>query len=418
MQAVSIYTVIIFCPIFSKLCDVIGRKRTLLLICIPDLLTWILIANARKAYVFFIAKVFSGMSHGIMFAAIPTYTGEISEPKVRGTWGNAMTVFFYAGQLFVTVIGSYYSVPTSCYIFMPISVVFGIVFCFMPESPVFLLMKGRHEEAKNSLRRLRGREDISADFEALKADVDRQMSERGRWKDLFLIRSNRKALIALTFLRFSLILSGAFVFVFYIGYIFGKSVGTFTPETSSIIYMALHLLMSFFASFIVDILGRRKSLIFSLTPCSIVLLIESIYFYMDEQVTDVDISFWNWIPVTGLVLFVVLSSFGIDIMPALMQGELFSAAIKAKGVGLLVVFTCAMSGTVHYLFFLLSSRFGMFVPFLVFACCNLISAIIAYYIIPETRGKTLEEIQQDLKRPVRSMIDDGKVYEKCNQNIL
>ncbi|CAH1180252.1 unnamed protein product [Phaedon cochleariae] len=417
-QAVSFISVVIFCPIFSKLCDVIGRKRTLLLMSIPDLLAWILIANAERAHAFYLAKVLSGISNGIMLAVVPTYIGEISEPEVRGTWGNSVTVFFYAGQLFVTVVGSYYSVQTSCYIFMPIPVVFGFLFTFMPDSPVFFLMKGRHEEAGNSLRRLRGRNDISTDLEALKADVDRQMSERGTWRDLFLIKSNRKALIALTFLRFSQILSGSVMFVIYIGYIFEKSVGTFTSETSSIIYMALHLLLSLSASFIVNLLGRKKSLVYSLTPCSIILFIESVYFYMDEQVTNVDFSYWNWIPVIGLVLFVVISSFGIDIMPTLMQAELFSAAIKAKGIGLLLVLTAIMAVIINYLFYLLSSSFGMFLPILIFACCNAISAIIASYIIPETRGRTLEEIQQDMKGPVRLMIDDGKVYEKCNLNIL
>ncbi|CAG9827977.1 unnamed protein product [Diabrotica balteata] len=64
--------IIIFCPLFSKLLDVIGRKRTLLLIVIPQVASWLCSGFAKSVFVFYAARVFSGLSESCLFAALPS----------------------------------------------------------------------------------------------------------------------------------------------------------------------------------------------------------------------------------------------------------------------------------------------------------------------------------------------------------
>nr|CAI5862374.1 unnamed protein product [Callosobruchus analis] len=71
----------------------------------------------------------------------------------------------------------------------------------MPESPYYLLMKGKEEAARRSLEKLTRKKNVATDFEQLKSDVKRQMSETGSWRDLVCIRANRKALIAGVLMR-------------------------------------------------------------------------------------------------------------------------------------------------------------------------------------------------------------------------
>nr|XP_023025357.1 facilitated trehalose transporter Tret1-like [Leptinotarsa decemlineata] len=390
--------VMLSCPIFSRLGDIFGRKRILLLTAFVDLAVWILKAYGRNVFVFYFARILVGISDGIMFATLPAYLGEVSSPNVRGTWGNSMSVSFLTGELLVTVVGSYFNVWQTSYIFIPIPIVFFVFFSFLPESPYFYMMRGRYDDAKKSLQKLRQRDDVTADFLSLKADVDRQMSEKGTWKETLMIRSNRRALAAGIFLRISQVFGGAQAFVTFTQYIFNKSVGTISAETSSIIFISIGLLLSLFASFAGDWFGRRKAYIGSLFPCGLVLFFEAIYFFIHQEQPDIDISSYHWVPLFGMILYSIFSSYGINIMPTLMLGELFSASFRAKAMTVVLITTGTASFSANALFYFFSSNYGLYAPFLFFGFCNMVSTILCYFILPETKNRTLEEIQQLLKR--------------------
>nr|XP_023026802.1 facilitated trehalose transporter Tret1-like [Leptinotarsa decemlineata] len=403
-------SMMLFCPLSSKLCDIIGRRGTLLLSTIPYTLCWLLKVFARNIYVFYLARFLAGVGDGIVIPSLAMYMGEISTPKVRGIWGNSMTASMYLGELAITVIGNYFGVQQTSYICAPVILTFAVFFWFMPESPYFYIMEGRYQEAKNSLRIFRRKKKINKEFNELKAAVERQISESGTWRDLFLIASNRRALIAGVFLRMSQLLGGSSVFIAYTMYIFKKSGGNVSSEASSIIYMTLCFFLNVCASFTMDIMGRKIAYIASLLPCAVVLLLESVYFYVDKELPDVNVENFKWFPLAGMVMYIIFSSYGIGIVPSLMLGELFSASIKAKGICILTFVFGIMLFVSNYIFYVFHSAFGLFAPFLFFSVCNFVSAFLVYFLVPETKGKTLEEIQQDLKKGKLSSLKELKPF--------
>ncbi|XP_018561906.1 facilitated trehalose transporter Tret1-2 homolog [Anoplophora glabripennis] len=407
---ISMILASIFC---SNLNDKIGRKPTILLISVPHVIAWILTATATNVWMFYASRFFAGIADGLMFASVPMYIGEISTPKVRGVWGNALTFAIYLGQFIITVTGSYCDVKRTSYICICFPLIHFILFYFMPESPYFYIMKGRFQEARETLTRLRKKHDVEEDFLLLKADVQRQMSESGTWKDLFTIDSNRKALFAGIFLRASQQLGGISTFAVYTQYIFEKSGGNLDPQVSSMIFVGATCLLNLVGAYTLDLFGRRLSYIVSLVSCGVVLLIESIYFYIDQFETQIDIKFLNWIPITGMMAFVLFFSIGLGIVPTLMLGELFSASIKAKGLSVLIVVFGIFVSTITKLFHLLTTNFGLFSPFLLFSINCFLSTILAIYLIPETKGKTLEQIQQSLKGSKKT---NEKIRVETNPN--
>jgi MFS family permease len=384
--------------LFAKLNDTIGRKYSLLLIAFPHIISLILIANAKSVYVFYVSRFITGLGDSCLFASLPIYVGEISTPKVRGTWGNLMTFLIYLGQLSINVIGSYTTIATAAYICLVFPIFFLCTFVFMPESPYFYLMKGRTDDARTSLQKLRQKQNVEEELHKLKSDVDRQMSESGSWKDVLTLSSNRKAVYAGIFLRASQQLGGISSFAVYTQYIFLKSGGNVSASTSAIIFMSLCAVLNMCAAFTLDRFGRRKSYFVSLLLCGMVLLCEATYFFIEQFYgAEVNVAIVNWIPLVGMITYVVFYSFGLGIVPTLMLGELFSASIKGKGLLLLnIVFGVLVSCTTK-LFHLLDTSFGLYAPFLFFSISCFISTILAVYFVPETKGKTLEEIQQSLK---------------------
>ncbi|XP_050500550.1 facilitated trehalose transporter Tret1-like isoform X2 [Diabrotica virgifera virgifera] len=391
-----IFTCLI-CPFCSKLIDTLGRKKAMLLMTIPEVASWLCAAFAKDVYLFYVSRAFSGIADAMFFTALPPYIGEITTPAVRGKWGNLLAGSYYIGEFLINVIGSYFGVVTSSYICLPLPIIFFVLFSLIPESPYYLLIKGKEEEARKSLVYFRGDKNIDENLNQLKHDVQRQMSESGTWMDLFKIKSNRKAMLAAAFLRCTQQTSGFCIFITYTQFIFQKSGGNLSHELSSIIYLGVQMTLNFIVlTFIVHRFGRRGCYMTSTGANGIVLFLMATYFYLNDY-TNIDVSTFNWFPVVSTVVFQMFGSFGINVIPTLMLSELFSVSIKTKAM-VLVSLTFGIVGTfVNYLFYLINTSAGFFAPFYVFAACNILTAIITYFILPETRGKTLEDIQQSLK---------------------
>ncbi|CAG9838667.1 unnamed protein product [Diabrotica balteata] len=214
----SIVGVVFLTPIFIPLVNRIGTKKAIILASIPYIAVWLIKAFVTNLY-------------GL-------YSARNSNPKVRGLWGNAFICSLFTGQCLINILGAYLSVKTTSLIAVVIPLLLLVIFPFMPDSPYFCIAKGRHEEAKQHLKRLRQKTDIEEEFKAIEAAVHRQLSESGSWKDLFVIKTNRKALFAAFFLRNSQLWGGMMTFAAYTQFIFIKSGTNVDPKISAIIYAA------------------------------------------------------------------------------------------------------------------------------------------------------------------------------------
>lgn len=384
-----------------ELSDKIGRKYSVLIIGIPQIISLLLTAFAKNIYVFYAARAVAGFGDAGLFTAMPSYVGEIATPKVRGTWGNCMSLSIYLGQALVNVVGGYTTVRSTALISLVFPLLFVCSFAFVPESPYYYMMKGNKEKASKALMALRRTKTVETELSQLELDVKRQMSESGTWKDLFIIKSNRKALIAGVFLRWSQQLSGISSFSVYAQYIFSNVAGNLTAVESAIIFQVSLALLNFVASFCVDKIGRRSAMMYSLFTCSIITTGISVFLYISDVHPEVDLSSFRWVPLAGMMLYVLFYSFGIGIVPTLMLGELFSTSIKGKGLCALIVSFAIAVSILTKVFQVMVVNFGMYTPFALFSAFTFLNTFLTYYFVPETKGKTLEEIQQMLKGSIK-----------------
>lgn len=384
--------------VFSLICQKIGPKRTIMLVTVPQITSWILVATAKSVYVFHAARLLGGIADACLFCSLPMYIGEIATPKVRGRFGASLTLSIYYGILVTSVIGYFLSITLSAVISMIFPVLHLILFVFMPESPYFLIRKGNMEAAKKSLKWLRRKDDVDEEFEVLKLNVERQLSEVGTWKDLVSIRANRKSLYAGIFLRVFQQLAGIHCFLSYTELIFEKAGTKVAPYISAIIFDALMAVCTTAASLFLDRFGRKKCFKLSSILCAIVLFVQAIYFYIDDYHKEVDVSFLNLLPLIGLILYCITYSIGMALVPTIMMGELFSSSVKTKGLHILNIVFGVVASLITQIFYYLQLNFGLFGPFLLFAICCTISGCVTDFFVPETKGKTLEQIQQSWKK--------------------
>lgn len=355
-------------------------------------------AFSRSAPWLYIGRVITGIGEGALFTVLPMYLGEISDPKVRGVLGSSLSVAFIGGILLINCYGSYVSVYNAAFISMAIPMLFVIVFIWMPESPYYYLMKRRTNDARKSLQLLRKSDDVEIELMRLNADVERQISEPGSIKDLFFDSTNRKAFLVILGLRTVQVFSGLAAFNIYTQDIFRQAGGHTSPSVSAIIYTATQMSVTFFGSVLADKFGRRPLLMISCGCSATLLVVEGFYFYFKSA--GHDMTMFKVVPLVGMMLYIISFSLGLGVAPNLMLGELFAAKVKAKALSILTLYFALGISTSAKLFRELERNFGMCTPFFVFSVVCYSGVFFAYYCVPETKGRTLEEIQQLLKGKV------------------
>lgn len=153
----------------------------------------------------------------------------------------------------------------------------------------------------------------------------------------------------------------------------------------------MQVVATFVSTLVVDKLGRRVLLLASSSVMAICTILLGVYFYLQDS--NKDVSSIGWLPIVALVVFIVMFSLGMGPVPWMMIGELFATDIKG--------FAGSLSGTCNWLlafvvtFTFASMRTGMGngPTFWLFSGLTILGFVFVYFLVPETKGKSLSDIQ-------------------------
>ncbi|KAK9869315.1 hypothetical protein WA026_003065 [Henosepilachna vigintioctopunctata] len=379
--------------------DKIGRKNTLIYLGIPLLISNLLIYFSYLfPWLIYVARISGGISMGTFMTIAPIYISEISRPAIRGKLGIFVVFSGSAGMIAVNLAGKYFNIFSSALIFAAIVLSFLILFCFMPETPYYYLMKGNIMGAEKSLRFLRKRKDVKKELDCLVEDVKRQLSEKGNTLDLLRVVSNRKALYMMVSARIFQQFTGFLAFTMYARSILTDSEEIIDPESAVVIVSFILTFIGILSGNLSDKFGRIPLIVSSTAVCTITLTLFGVYFTL-RDFSDVDVPIWS--PLVLFTVHYIMLQLGIGSLLSVMLGELFSASIKPKAVcAVNIIFSLSVIVTAKF-YQICTDYLHTSVCFYVFAVSTLIATFIIKYYFPETKGKTLEEIQMDLRGETR-----------------
>lgn len=382
-------------PLTIYLIDSVGRKYSVLLSSVAGVIGWICIGAGTDVTHLLIGRFILGMTADIAFNASPMYIAEIAHPNIRGFLAGIIYLMMLLGVVIIYCIGPIFPIYASSLIGCSLLVLQLIVFPFMPESPYFLIYVDKYEKAKKSLKALRNGKDVTDELNDIQKAVERQKTERGRPQDLILVKSNRKACLIMLLLNSTQHFVGITTMIMNMQQILDAAGATFIPApVASIIFSCLMLFSATTATCIVDKCGRKVLLVLSGIMTSISLFVMAAYFHVQSLNYDLGM---NWIIMVAVMVYAVVFKLGLGIVPIVMTAELFPARVKGMGMSVSDGVYVICSTISVYLYKYLESTSGIYVPFYLFACCAIgATTLIAFY-IPETTGKTLDEIQMILK---------------------
>jgi len=147
--------------------DWIGRRPTMLALIPPYMVGWVLMLFAKNVTMLYFGRFILGMCGGAFCVTAPMYCTEITATALRGTIGSFFQLLIVSGVLYGYLVGAFLPLLTINILCAILPVIFAIIHFFMPESPVYLAMKGRNDDAAKALQWLRGKD----------ADIDDELKE-------------------------------------------------------------------------------------------------------------------------------------------------------------------------------------------------------------------------------------------------
>lgn len=188
--------------------------------------------------------------------------------------------------------------------------------------------------------------------------------------------------------------------IFYAKSIF-KDAETTDAAMATIILGIMQTLATAASSVLVDRAGRKILFLISSITMGLCLVVMGYYFYMKDN--KVDISGMSWIPVGTMALLIIGFSLGLGPLPWMLSGEVLAPEVKSIGTAAAVTTNWTCVTLVTFFFKPLVNAISAAYTFWLFAAICVLSTIFVLTVVPETKGKSIEEVQQILgKKPLKS----------------
>lgn len=396
------------------LSEYFGRKKTLLYLALPLVVSWILVASSPNVYGLYVGRFVGGTALGALSVGIPPYIEDIAEKQILPALVTFYHVHFSCGVLFGYIIGLIENTSWLTMLCASIPTAFFIAFIFLPESPAYLMSQGKAQEADAALRYFRGIDnDIDSEIKALREYLRSYVKNRVTFKQLFYTRSTVKALIVSFGLMIFQQMSGIYPVLFYARNIFETFAISLSPSGAAIILGFCFVSSTYFSTMLLKVVRRRILLLISFIAMALNLGCLGIYYHLKASNMSLN---QTWVPLFTLCLFVSFYAAGVGPIPWLMLREIFPPNVTRRA-------TAITSGCHWFLAFGVTKLYYNLVvavkpgwAFWHFAVTCIVGAIFVYFFVPETKGRTLQEIQNEFegihkKRKHRHVIEVESISE-------
>ncbi|KAJ5720351.1 uncharacterized protein N7483_008285 [Penicillium malachiteum] len=399
----------------GDLADWFGRRTTIIAGCIVFLIGVALQAASSALGLLVAGRLIAGFGVGFVSAVIILYMSEIAPRKVRGAIVSGYQFCITIGLMLASCIdyatenrqdsGSY-RIPVS--IQMMWAIILGVGLLFLPESPRYFIRKEQKDKAREALARVRGQpadsEYINSELDEIEANHFYEMQSIpndggyfGSWINCFRgslwkPNSNLRRTILGTSLQMMQQWTGV-NFVFYFGTTFFTQLGTIqNPFLLSIITTIVNVLSTPLSFYAIEKFGRRPLLLWGalgMIVCQFIVAIIGVTDGSDHKAVAAMIAF------ICIYIFFFASTWGPGAWVVI--GEIYPLAIRSRGVALSTasnwLWNCIIAVITPYMVDTDQGNLGAKVFFIWGGLCTC-AFVYTYFLIPETKGLTLEQVDK------------------------
>lgn len=348
---------------------------------------------AESVAMLILGRLIIGLFCGLCTGFVPMYIGEISPTALRGAFGTLNQLGIVIGILVAQIFGLKVILGTED--LWPVLLGFTILPSFLqiialpfcPESPRFLLINKKEEDsARKILQRLWGTQDVAQDIQEMKDESVRMSQEKqATVLELFRSPSYQQPIMISIMLQLSQQLSGINAVFYYSTGIF-KDAGVEEPIYATIGAGVVNTIFTVVSLFLVERAGRRTLHMIGLggmACCSVLMTI--------SMLLKDDHSWMSFVCIGAILVFVAFFEIGPGPIPWFIVAELFSQGPRPAAMAVAGCSNWTSNFLVGLLFPSAAFYLGPYV-FIVFTAFLVIFLVFTFFKVPETRGRTFEEI--------------------------
>lgn len=377
----------------GRIADFTGRKGAMRISAVFCVTGWLAVYFSTGAPTLDFGRFCTGYGIGIFSYVVPVFIAEIAPKNLRGGLGTINQVLIVSGASVAYLLGAVISWQLLALTgILPCILLFVGLF-FIPESPRWLANVGREKDFLVALRRLRGKDaDITREAAEIEAyNITLKSLPKSRMLDLFNSKYIRSVIIGVGLMVFQQFI-GINGINFYASETFAEA-GLSSGDIGTVAYAIVQVPLTVVGAFLMDKSGRRPLLLVSASGTFIGCFLTGASFFLKGQ--DLLLEWVPWLAVSGVLIYIAAFSIGMGAVPWVIMSEIFPINMKGAAGSLVVLVNWLGAWAVSFTFnFLMSwSSTG---TFLIYAGFCVLTVLFVARVVPETKGKTLEEIQASL----------------------
>lgn len=381
--------------IISPLSDKYGRKKMVLTAALIFAVGSLSSAFSGNAIILIVSRILLGSAVGGASALVPLYLAEMAPAKHRGTLATLNQLMITTGILSAYIVDLIFANFSGGWRIMlgfaalPAIILF-LGTLFLPESPRWLLSKGKENKAFEILKNLRKRDNTSKVEQEIAEIKESNAKESSGFKDLMQKWIRPTLIIGIGLAVFQQLI-GINTVIYYAPTIFTDvGLGNSSAILSTLGIGILNVLITILALFIMDKFDRKKMLIMGSSGMVVSLLCLS---FMSNISSEVEILGYATLAFLCVYIFFFALTWGPIVW--IMMGEIFPLKVRGLGAGVSSVANWTTNLIVALIFPSFFEKFGTNL-FIFFAVMAILSIFFVKYKVFETRGRTLEEIEMSL----------------------
>ncbi|KAF6203369.1 hypothetical protein GE061_003788 [Apolygus lucorum] len=381
----SLYFVIIpfGCLASGPLTHKFGRRTMMLMLCVPFAAAWLVFYWASTPAMLFAALILHGSINGLMESPVLTYVGEVCEPDIRGPLASTTTLAALIGVSLQLLLANFLDWKNLSLLNVGAPLLSFIALLAIPESPHWLAGKDRFKEVERSLMWLRGwvpSSHVKKEVEDLQTSNNTASVESPFQCKLYKDPTFYKPFLLVSFTFFVGHFGGMSTLQTYAVGIYESIKSPIPPLQATAIGGFIQFAGSFFCVLVLPFIGRRVLAILCtlLTAVLLVVLVA-----VDE----------GWAAMLCLLGSVFLINTCSKVIPWVLIGEVFTPDVRSIASGMVTCLGYFLGFVVNFSWLWCLDVFGLRAMFVSYAVVSLLGAVVYYFMLPETEGRSLEDVQ-------------------------
>jgi sugar porter (SP) family MFS transporter len=381
----------------GRIADRFGRRPTVLGTAAVFVAGVLLAAGSPDYGVLVGARVIIGLAVGSASMVVPLYIGEIVPPRMRGALVSFNQLAITAGILASYLVDYGLASSENWRLMFGLAAIPAILMfagmLFQHESPDWLVAQGREDEAREVLRRVRDPGDIDAEI----AEVRELSARRSNMREVFDPALRHVMILGVMLAVFQQI-TGINTIIYYAPTLLSSAgLGNSAALLANVVNGAVNVLMTIVAIRLLDRSGRRPLLLGGTTGMAVGMVVVAITFALGGSQLHGDTAY---IAIAGLLLYT--GSFAIGLGPVfwLLISEIYPVRIRGQAMSVATMANWGANFVVTISFLTLLSALGNAGTFFLFAALSIVALVYFQRQVPETKNRSLQDIEHDLDIPV------------------